>query len=155
VIKACNPESTIPVVWYGDPAVDADASNIGQDYLLRAMRNPTCWREDLKFKDGATPTEWILGIAPPSVINAAEDMPGSAAKAWHIFLHSVRDIKNAGSLTDSLPDRRPKKVTIGGVEYVDPEWLANVMRGHLRMCAKELGLIAYAWNQMTDEDAKN
>lgn len=153
MIKACDPHSSIAVVWHRDPAV-AEVVN-ADDYVIDSTKNPSIWRERLKMKDGAEPTEWILGVIPSADANAAEDLKGFASRYWHAFLHCVRDVKNPGDLANGLDGRKLPKVTRDGVEYVDPQWLARVMVGPLRRCALDLGLIAFCWNQLSEADAKN
>lgn len=156
MIKACDPEATIPLVWRRDEAVDQEASGpLDQLFLVESMVNPLTWRNKLKFKDGAKPTEFIMGVTPPSELNAAEDTEGTAARTWHVFLHSVRNIKNAGPLTAHIPSGKLPMTERNGVKYVDPEWLAVRMVGPLRQCANELGLITYTWNNLQETDAKN
>ena len=149
MIKPCDPHASIGVVWHQDPAVDQETSAIGPQYAEECMKRPDAWRDRLKFRDGATPTEWILGVTPPAEANTADDMQGFSSKMWHVFLHSVRDIKNGAELG------KPEKVTRDGVEYIKPSWLAGVMVGPLRRCALDLGVVAWAWNRLTEADAKN
>jgi len=155
MIKPVEPFSSIVLVWQGDPAVDPTKSKITDDYLIDSMRDPGVWRERLVFRDGTAPTEWVMGVLQSADANAAQDTRGYAAAHWFAFLHSVREIRNHGWTPAALPDKKIPKVTRDGVEYVDPAWLALVMVGPLRRCAIELGLIAYHWNQLSEQDAKN
>jgi hypothetical protein len=155
VIKPVEPFSSIVLVWQGDPAVDPLKSKLDENYLVDSMKNPAAWRDRLAFRDGAAPTEWVMGVLSSSDANTAQDTRGYAAAHWYAFLHSVRDIRNHGWTPAALPGKKLPKVTRDGVEYVDPQWLASVMVGPLRRCAIELGLIAYHWNQLSEDDAKN
>ena len=149
MLKASDPEASITLVWRRDSAVDRDASEIGDDYITASIKDPLLWQKRLKMKDGAKPTEFVIGITPPTELNLAEDMHGIASKSWHVFIHSVRKIKNANGMGDA------PTVTRNGVEYVDPEWLARTMVRGLRQCANEIGLIAFGWNNMSEDDGKN
>ena len=148
-MKAYDPHAAVSVVWHGDPAVDKEKSDIGDRFLIESLDKPDLWRERLVFKEGKHPTEWVIGIVPPAEMNQAEAMTGASARAWYVFLRSVRDIRGDGGLG------KPKKVQRDGVEYVDPEWLAGVMGGHNRRCAIDLGLIAYRWQDLSGDDVKN
>jgi hypothetical protein len=44
---------------------------------------------------------------------------------------------------------------VGGVEYVDPQWIADVFCGPLRSVAVEIGTIVWAWNNLSAADAGN
>jgi hypothetical protein len=146
MIKPVDPQAYISVVWGGDPAIDQLASNL-EKYHERSAKDAKAAREGLKFKDGNTPTEWLLGVTPSSEANAAEDMRGFSARAWHSFLHSVRGVKGG---FDKVPT-----ILRDGVEYVEPAWLAKTMVGTLRRCALDLGLIVYLWNNLSEDDGKN
>ncbi len=136
-------------------------------YQITQDRSPSSWRDSLVFKDGQTPTEFILGVVPPSELSRIEDecRLGRADVArmrelcWRCFLHGLRDIR--GGPTTEITDRDgqkrqgvPKKM-VDGIEYVDPAWLQRTFVAHLRDVATEIGLVIWRWNQLPPDDAKN
>lgn len=146
-----------------DDAIDQDASNktISEDgdnsleYASRRLINPSSWRDSVKFKDGYSPTEFKIGVVPPSDLVSIEDECIGAGRMrelyWKCFLRGVRDITNGPADENG---KVPKK-DIGGIEYVEPSWLADTFCGNLRMVAIEIGQNIYAWNQLKQVEVKN
>lgn len=147
MIKAIDPESKVTVVWEKDPAVDPEASDL-EGFASAMAKNPGAWRDMLKFKEGAKPTEFVLGIIPPAELLDIEDGGGLMTRLWRCALHSVREIRNG-------PWKDIPTIKVNDVEYVSPAWLATVFVGNLRGLAIFLGGTAYAWNQLTEGDVGN
>ena len=160
-------EATVSCVSLDDPAVDRDKlprevlkNEKGEAlvkepisvYLTKRLRDPSSWRTLVPMKDGAKPTEFIIGVIPPAELNRIEDeCRGETHRAkeltWRSFLHGLRDIKGLGLDI--------KYHEVGGVRYVDPQWIADVFCGHLREVACEIGTIVYNWNHLSPEDMGN
>ena len=165
-IRPVSIDRSVEVVWYGDPAVDEKKSKPLKEYLKAAYSNPQAWRDMLKFKEGATPSVFRIGIIAPGELSAIEDACGLGSTTdihqlqWRCFLHCVRGISNFpgvevqknGKTVSELP---MEDGVLGDVKYVQPTWLAGVFVKELRECAKFIGMVAYNWNQMTGDDAKN
>ena len=136
-----------------DPAVDTDASD-WKTYGAKMLTNPVAWREYIKTKPGETLTEFEVGVIPTDQLVKINDecqhMPEqvrSEELRWRAFLHGLRGIKG-------WEGEVPKK-TVNGVEYVDPAWLAKTFVRGLAASALFVGMIALAFNRLTEEEIKN
>ena len=117
--------------------------------------DPAASRELLLFEDGATPTVFVIGVIVPDELNRIRDECRETLThrgkrdeaAWRAFLHSLRDLQGWGA-------EIPKK-TIRGVEYVDPVWLSGKFIRGLRLVARQVGQVSLAWNELTENEAKN
>jgi hypothetical protein len=67
---------------------------------------------------------------------------------WRSFLVSIRDI-------DGLAEKPKKERMVQGVEYCDTEWLKKTFIRGLRQVATEIGMYAWLWNQLTEDEIKN
>lgn len=152
----------ITVMSLADEAVDEHASWGGPEHErefarkhVAAMRDDVgCWRDRVKLKPGAAPTEFVMGVIPPSELSRIEDDARlgtddqrNSSLWWGVFVAALRDIKNLGQ---EVP-----KVTRDGMDRVDPAWLERTFHGKMRTSALEVGLYAYNWHQMGTADAKN
>ena len=155
-------DATSSCVSMQDPAINRDAivretlpdGTSAASYIRERYKNPSSWRELVPMLEGATPTVFVIGVIPPSELNRIEDECGNAdgtrnanELGWRCFLHGVRKIDG---LELSIVTKQ-----VGGVEYVDPQWLADVFNGYLRNVAIEIGTIVWAWNQLAPEDSAN
>lgn len=155
-------DATASCVSMQDPAIDIEKSvreelpdgETSSAYILKRYRDPSSWRELLTMKDGATPTVFIIGVIPPAELNRIEDECSNAdgtrnanELGWRCFTHGLRKVEGLEL------DVRTR--TVGGIEYVDPQWVADVFVGHLRNVAIEVGSVIWAWNQASPEDAAN
>ena len=150
-------DATATCISLQDPAIDIERSQKADDgtpvYLRERLRNPSSWRESVTIKDGATPTVFVIGVVPSSELNHIEDDCVGLGKnrgnelGWRCFMHGLRKIQGMGQ----------KVVTreLAGVEYVDPQWIADVFVGPLRNIAVEIGNIIFAWNNVSPEDTAN
>ena len=163
-LRPVSLDSSVSAVSLHDPAFDlVGKTEIGEDgkpqpmglaYVHKRAKNPAIWREVLTPKDGASPTEFVLGVIPAAELNRAEDECGlgtmrfkSRELYWRCFLLGVRAI--AG-----WPSKVPTKYR-GDVEFVDPEWLAATFAGKLREDALDIGMQAWQWNQVAGDEVKN
>lgn len=150
-------DATTTCISLQDPAIDLDNTEKGKDgnplYMRERMSNPSSWRDTVKMKDGATPTVFVIGVIPSAELNHIEDdclrEDGNKANelGWRCFLHGLRRIDGLG--------QKAKMREIDGVEYVDPQWIADVFIGPLRTIAVEVGLAIHQWNRLSPEDMAN
>jgi len=153
MFKPVLPEQSVTVVSPFDPAIDESQSDI-ESYGEQALRDPGAWREHFKFKEGAEPTEFEIGVIPTAKLIQIESECGigsdninEAKLRWMCFLYGLRDIRNFGQ---EIP-----KVTVNGVDYVDPEFLSKNFTRNLRHVASNLGAVIYFWNMLNDDESKN
>ena len=135
-------------------------------YQAQRMRDPGSWRELIAVRDGHQPTEFIIGVIPPSVLTRIEDecRLGRADErtrelCWRSFLACLRDIRHGPTTevlgSDGQRNQGVPRKLVDGHEYVDPDWLSRTFVGPLREVAIEIGLVAWAWQQLTPGDVKN
>lgn len=161
MIKPLDVESFVTAVWIGDNAIDMEKSKV-KAYAEACFKDPGAWRDLIVAKPGEKLTEFDLGVIPSGRAVAMQDeftrTGGAKGLGWQAFLYSVRDIRNgpqligtdaSGKTTATVP-----KVHVGSVEYVDPEWLSRVFVRSLREAAIHMGMIAWTWNQLGEDDAK-
>ena len=166
-LKPTSLEATTTCVSLYDPAIDLDNSKRipvpGEDrerlmYQTTRLIEPNRWRDELTVRDGQEPTEFVLGVVPPSDLARIEDechalneeRENTRTMYWRCFLTGLRDIRNGPTDRGKVP-----KTKRGEVEYVDPEWLAQTFTGSLYHVATEIGQVIYAWQRFTVTDAKN
>lgn len=180
--KPLSPDATVSLVWVSDPAIDDEAviiesvdngeggtkeqrTNRVAMYGAKAIMDPGSWRDILKFKDGQKPAEFVIGVIPPAELNAIEDecRPGTDQARikelqWRCFLAALRDIRNgpmAERKIDGTKRRLVPKEERNGIERVEQAWLEETFIRKLRKCALFIGGLAYRWNQLSEDDAKN
>ena len=153
MFKPVLPEQSITVVSPFDPAIDESQSDL-ENFANDALKDPECWRKYFKFKEGATPTEFEIGVVPSAKLIQIESECGLGTEQinetklrWMCFLYGIRDIRNFGQ---DVP-----KVTLNGVEYVDPEFLSKNFTRNLRHVASNIGAQIYFWNMLNDDESKN
>lgn len=153
MFKPILPEQSVTIVSPFDPAID-DSQTDMDAFGEVALRNPESWREHFKFKEGATPTEFEIGVIPTAKLIQIESECGVGTDdleeqklRWMCFLYGVRNIRNFGQ---DVP-----KVKINGIEYVDPEFLSKNFTRNLRHVASNLGAQIYFWNMLNDDESKN
>jgi hypothetical protein len=164
MLKPVSPESSVTYVSSFDCAIDwkdggdeKKREKAIQTYHANTREDPGKWRDALEFAEGAKATVFRIGIIPPATLAEIEDECFRTDKYGNVtthrqaffrcFLHSIRSIDG----WEGQPDTRE----VGGVEYVDPEWLARVFCGHLRNVALEVGRVAWHWNQLDHATVKN
>jgi hypothetical protein len=183
VLKPLTLSAQVTYVSSADPAVDWDAivnDELDKDPALRddgarswdqkreiaesrfverfrseVLKNPSAWGGLLKFKTGEAPTKFVIGVIPPEeMARIADDCRiGKQDELveqckWRAFLAGLRGIENFGS--GSVPKKK-----VGEIEYVDPAWLRERFSGANRGIALGVGLAAWIWNQLRDDDVKN
>lgn len=165
-------DATTSVISCIDPAIDHDASekktfsNLSDREMLAYIGDrfdrPSSWRDSVKFKDGSSPTVFIIGVVPPSTLNRIDDECRGDSRPherhWRAFLHGVREIENGPTVSvtkDGRTVQTTPKIDINGIEYVDPQWLASTFIRSLRNVGIEIGAMCYHWNQASDSDIKN
>jgi len=139
-----------------DPAINKDTMTEQElrEYLTTRDKNPACFRDKLKVKDGEKLTVFSIGVIPPEeMVRIIDDckpgMDGMRMEelCWRAFLHSLRDIEGWGE------EVRKKKVN--GIEYVSPEWIKeNFIRGY-KAVAIDIGYQAWWWNNIREDEIKN
>jgi hypothetical protein len=179
-IKPITADATVTVVWPHDPAVDADAritvkrtrivdgeAEEWDDETTRVARygelcvkDPGCWRDLLHMHPGQEPTEFVLGVIPPSRLNRIEDdaRVGHADRRgrqlqWESFCAALVDMRN-GPTQEIKKDGRVVHEVPKSQGRVDRAWLDDIFGGGLRVCALNIGSIAFMWNNMQTGDAK-
>jgi hypothetical protein len=125
------------------------------DFIGKALKDPGAAVAMLKFKNGETPTRFVLGVIPPDDMTRIADecrvgKPNELTQQlqWRSFLHGVREVKGFGE--GRVPTRK-----VGDVEYVDPVWLRDQFARGLRDVALGVGLVVWFWNQITEDEVKN
>lgn len=162
MLKPINRDQTVAVVSLADPAWDLDASakvdHEGDEILAHARNrwsDPSEWRQSMISKSGERPTEFVIGIIPPSEVARIEDEclrdtdRRWREQCWRAFCASLVDVKG-GFETDNVP-----RETIDGVRYIAPSWIRQTFVGTLYHVAIEIGSVAWHWNRMMGDDAKN
>jgi hypothetical protein len=166
-------DATTSIISCIDPAIDHEASDtkafagLSPDkeilsYIGDRFERPSSWRDTVKFKDGASPTVFVIGVIPPAILNRIDDECRTDSrpheKHWRAFLHGVREIENGPTISvvkDGRTIKTTPKTEINGVEYVDSQWLSSTFIRGLRNVAIEIGAVCYHWNQMSETDVKN
>lgn len=120
------------------------------DYIPKVSNDPNHSAHALKFKQGETPTKFVLGVIPAEemVRIADETREKPNEKSWRAFLAALRGIE--GWPENPIPTRK-----VNDVEYVDPTWIKKHFVRGLRLVANDAGVIAWMWNQMTEAEVKN
>lgn len=149
LLAFCHEEGVV------DPDVDELPSR--EVYQAVARTSPGAWSDLLKRKPGQDPTVFRIGAIPPGELNRIEHefgagTDGNKARDWECFKASLRDIEN-GPRTE---DGRVPKSRDGGVARVRGDWIEQQFGGGMmRMAGLFVGAVAWAWNNLTGEDAKN
>lgn len=140
-----------------DPAIDRDAT--GQEafaeYEKQSLKQPSCWRDLVKIKSGEQPSIFTIGVIPPDemakILDEASMAKGQGTRInemfWRCFLVGLRDVQNWPG--------KPEKRSVGGIEYVSPEWIKSQFIRGLRDVAQDIGSQIFYWNRLTDEEIKN
>lgn len=151
MLKPIEPASSATTVWHKDPAFKQGDAKAFLDAVDKG--NPTAWREHLELIDGKQPTLFTIGVIPPSdMVRIEDDARLGTDKArmhslfWNCFVYGLRDVKGGFDA---------KKITVNGVDYVDPDWIEKTFGGQLRMCAVSIGKAIWYWNTVQDVDVKN
>lgn len=139
-----------------DPAIDWDAmveadeqkrprETLAKAILSEAMRKPSILRERLKFKAGASPCRFTIGVLPSDAFTRVVEEHSSRIGVfwWCCFLHGLRSL--------DWPDK-PETHTVDGVEYIKPDWLKRTFVRHLRVVAEEIGGYVLAFNKVEEEE---
>lgn len=125
------------------------------EFALTAGKDPTKAVELLLFKDGETPTRFVVGAVAPDEFNRILDETqetrthrgGGNERCWRMFLHGLRNIEGwSGDV---------KRYKVGELEYVDPAWLKRTFVGKLRTVALQVGGVIMAYNTLTEDEIKN
>lgn len=134
-----------------DVRAQATQAHFATRYAEETLKNPGCWRDLLKFKSGESPTIFTIGVIDPDeMCRLADDCKIGSESArvqelkWRAFLASVRDISTFGQ---EQPQKRG--------ERVDAQWLKEHCGRGMRLVALDVGMVAWRWNQLTEDEAKN
>lgn len=154
MFKPIRPSDSTAAISLIDPAIDKELT--GDDnlkkYKEQRLNRPSCFRDLIKEKSGEKITVFEIGVIQPDDMARILDECGgkndrSEEMFWRSFLCSCRNI-------DPWPEKLPKK-NINGVEYVEAQYIkTNFIRG-LREVAVEIGLQAWMWNRLSEEETKN
>lgn len=147
-------DSTVAVTYF-DPAIELDevTKEDATKYGTERLKRPSCFREFLKFKQGAEPTVFEIGVVPPeTLVRISDECPPingmiSESCRWRTFLAGVRSIK---PWSGEVPTKK-----INGIDYVDSQWLATNFARGLKEAALDIGLQIWYWNKLTEDEAKN
>ena len=147
-----------------DPAIDWDkmVADLGKakeqlvaDARAEAETSLSGSAAKLAVKPGMSLTRFVLGVIPGDEMARITDETSPAAgrsrpqeRFWRAFLASVRDI-------DGFEPKPKRGRTVNGVEYCDVDWLKSTFIKGLRVVACEIGVYAWCWNQLTEEETKN
>jgi len=125
------------------------------DFAVAIGKDPAESERMLIFRDGETPTKFVIGAISTEdfnrIIDETQETPTHRGRVtermWRMFLHGLRGIENW-----------PGKVemrTQGELEYVDPAWLRRTFVKDLREVALQVGSVVLAYNRLTEEEIKN
>lgn len=138
-----------------DPAIDKELT--GQENLKKyseQYRNrPSCFRDFIKEKSGEQLTVFEIGVIPPDIITRIiDECHGNVTKRgeemfWRAFLASCRGIS-------PWPEKLPM-IEVNDVSYVDPSYLKKTFIRSLQQVAIDIGIQAWFWNRLTEEETKN
>lgn len=139
-----------------DPAIDPDQSDL-ERYKNERGRNPAVWRECIKANPGERLTEFVIGVVPPDMFSRINDdcVPHDPNRSrqqelgWRCFLHGIREIQGFESEDEA------KVIKVGGVDYVDPQWLKKKFSRSLLAVAIEIGHLIWRFNQIDETEIKN
>lgn len=152
-------DSSVAVIWPGDPAIDTEKSKLSDMYADSTIRP---WRDFVVTKPGELVTQFVVGVIAPSDLNRLEDENGRgrfSSLAWGCFLASLRDLVDGPTLTSTDEMGHVKqlvpKLKRGAIEYVDPAWLERTFIRGLREAGVFVGAMARLWNQLREDEAKN
>ena len=150
MFKPIEKTASVTCISIEDPAIDLDASNM-QEYAGIAIKQPGRWSEFIKTKPGEALTRFVVGVLPSDEANRIIDDCGlhrgelkASELAWRSFLATCRGV-------EGWPDEVPK----GADGYVDKAWLKATFAKGLRRVACEIGMYAWQWNQLTEDEVKN
>lgn len=120
------------------------------EWATKIQKNPQATL-DLPIKNGSTATKFLLGVIPPDEANRIQDECLTKGRyeelCFRAFCAALRHI-------DGWHENPPKR-RVGEVEYVDPSWIRAQFVGRLRKVAVDAGRAAWAWNHLSEDDAKN
>lgn len=125
------------------------------DFAAACGRDPAASERLLVFKDGETPTKFIVGALSTEDFNRIVDETQetqthrgrSNERMWRMFLHGLRGIENWPSKVETRK--------VGDLEYVDPAWLRRTFVRELREIAIQVGAVILTYNRLTEEEIKN
>ena len=125
------------------------------DFGLACSRDPSESVKMLLFKDGETPTKFVIGAMASEDFNRVIDETqetstwrgATTQRFWRMFLHGLRGIENWSGKVETRK--------VGDIEYVDPAWLRKTFVRDLRQVAIQVGTVIMSYNSLTEEEIKN
>lgn len=182
MFKPTKMESKITVVSIYDPSIDwdeiakaeldahpeirdgelpAEEKNkqaldlFSQRYARISAKDPSAWKDHLKFKSGEAPTKFTIGVITVDEMAriADECRYGQVTEMrkqlrWRAFMACVRGIEN-------YSNEKCPTIRVGQVDYLDPDWLKkNFVRG-MMLVALDIGMTGWLWNSLTEDEVKN
>lgn len=125
------------------------------EFAKSVASDPASSKRMLLFKDGMTPTVFVVGALDSDEFNRIVDETEETRtwrgafnqRAWRMFLHGLRDI-------EGWPTEVPKRKR-GEVEFVDVDWLKRTFIRELRDVAIQIGTVVLHFNRMTETETKN
>jgi len=125
------------------------------NFAAKVGRDPAESLRLLVFKDGETPTKFVLGALSSEDFNRIIDETQETQvhrgagneRLWRMFLHGLRGLEN-------FPGE-VKMRKVGDLEYVDTAWLRRTFIRDLRTVACQVGMVIMHYNALTEEEIKN
>lgn len=113
--------------------------------VARAIRNPATTM-DLQIKAGEQPCRFTIGVVPgDEVVRIESESRTLDVQRWRWALSGMVDVTGLG---------KPKKRTVGDVEYVDPEWIKQTFVRWLQSVAMEIGWYVRCFNKTTEDEVR-
>lgn len=125
------------------------------EFAAKIGRDPENSLSLLKFKDGESPTKFVIGSVPSEDFNRIVDETSESRthrgklseRCWRFFLHGIRKVENWSGQVEMRK--------VGDLDYVDPAWLRRTFIRDLRDVAIQVGQVVLAYNRLTEEEIKN
>ena len=121
------------------------AAAIKDAVMTKAFRKPSV-TSDLPVKAGEQVCKFTIGVVPgDEVVRINGEAKNLDQVGWRYAMVGIVDVQGMG---------KPKKRTIGTVEYVDPEWIRETFVRSLQAVAIEIGWYVREFNRATDEEIR-
>lgn len=161
--KPTTSETTVTIVFPWEAAFDHEATddagnNACEAYANCAAEDPGAWRRMLKLLPGKTPTEFEIGPLTASEVARLEDdcfayADEEGRKVRRLAKQSELFLRTFKLSLRGIVGRDPPKTPKGRIE--DAYLERNFAGGTNKHVAQFVGMVAWAWNQFTETDAKN
>ena len=158
MFKPLRMSDTAVVCSLDDPAIDWPSCVLEGEDIAAAQKRvaslghkaPSKMLAALKFKDGEQATKFTIGVIPPDEFGRIQDECAQSGKVsqlgWRSFIGALRGVEPWSDKAET--------VKIGDTEYCAPAWIKRTFIRGLRDIACEVGLYAWAFNRLTDDEVR-